>query len=129
MHKIHKSSKGAFLDKMPSLTARLLLYFAVLLSLLRPARPLTARRRLPHILHVVADDTDRTPDDYGSAFLMLAEIGVVGPELADRLRLATGLRNLLVHAYLDIDPDRLWAHLDHLDDLDAFALAVTEYLV
>ena len=80
-------------------------------------------------LHVVADDTDRTPDDYGSAFLMLAEIGVVGPELADRLRLATGLRNLLVHAYLDIDPDRLWAHLDHLDDLDAFALAVTEYLV
>lgn len=79
-------------------------------------------------LHIVADDTDRTPDDYGSAFLVLAEIGVIGPGLADRLRLATGLRNLLVHAYLDIDPDRLWARLDHLDDLDDFALAVTEYL-
>lgn len=79
-------------------------------------------------LHIVADDTDRTPDDYGSAFLMLAEIGVIGPELATRLRLAAGLRNLLVHAYLDIDPDRLWRHLDHLDDLDAFALAVAEYL-
>lgn len=79
-------------------------------------------------LHVVADDTDRTPDDYGSAFLLLAEVGVIGPELATRLRLAAGLRNLLVHAYLDIDPDRLWWHLDHLDDLDAFALAVAEYL-
>lgn len=79
-------------------------------------------------LHVVADDTDRTPDDYGSAFLVLAEVGVIDSELAARLRLATGLRNLLVHAYLDIDPDRLWEHLDHLDDLDGFALAVTEYL-
>ncbi len=79
-------------------------------------------------LHVVADDTDRTPDDYGSAFVLLAEIGVIGPELAGRLRVATGLRNLLVHAYLDIDPDRLWAHLDHLDDLEAFASAVTRYL-
>lgn len=79
-------------------------------------------------LHIVADDTDRTPDDYGSAFLLLAEVGVIGPELAARLRLAAGLRNLLVHAYLDIDPDRLWQHLEHLDDLEAFALAVTEHL-
>lgn len=79
-------------------------------------------------LHVLADDTDRTPEDYGSAFTLLAQAGVVAPDLAARLRLAAGLRNLLVHAYLDIDPGRLWEHLEHLDDLVEFARQITEYL-
>jgi len=79
-------------------------------------------------LHIVAEDTDRTPEDYGSTFLLLAEENVIPADLADRLRLAAGLRNLLVHAYLDIDPSRVWAHLERLDDLEAFARAAQDYL-
>lgn len=79
-------------------------------------------------LHIVAEDTDRTPEDYGSVFLLLAEQHIIPADLADRLRLATGLRNLLVHAYLDIDPTRVWAHLERLDDLETFAVAAQDHL-
>ena len=79
-------------------------------------------------LHVLAHDTDRTPEDYGSAFTLLAEAGAVRQDLAARLRLAAGLRNLLVHAYLDVDPRRLWEHLEHLEDLEEFAQEISEYL-
>lgn len=79
-------------------------------------------------LHIVAEDTDRTPEDYGSAFLLLAERHIIPADLAGRLRLSAGLRNLLVHAYLDIDPARVWAHLERLDDLEAFAVAAQDYL-
>lgn len=79
-------------------------------------------------LHVLAADTDRTPDDYGSAFALLAETGAVPADLAARLRLAAGLRNLLVHAYLDVDPVLLWQHLERLDDLETFARWIAEYL-
>ncbi|MGA9312164.1 MAG: DUF86 domain-containing protein [Pseudonocardiaceae bacterium] len=76
----------------------------------------------------MADDTDRTPEDYGSAFRDLAAVGILERDLADRLRLATGLRNVLVHAYLDVDPSRIWTHLGRLDDLEDFARAADEYL-
>lgn len=79
-------------------------------------------------LHILADDTDRTPDDYGTAFRELAAVGVIEADLAERLRLATGLRNVLVHAYLDVDPARIWTHLSRLSDLEDFAHAVDAYL-
>lgn len=75
-------------------------------------------------LHLVAEDGADTPETYASAFRVLAEVGVVDPGLADRLQRATGLRNLLVHAYLEVDPTRIWDQLGQLDDLRAFALAV-----
>ncbi|MGH3981211.1 MAG: type VII toxin-antitoxin system HepT family RNase toxin [Pseudonocardiaceae bacterium] len=79
-------------------------------------------------LHILADDTDRTPEDYGTAFRELAAVGVLDRDLADRLRLVAGLRNVLVHAYLDVDPARIWTHLGRLDDLEDFAHAVDAYL-
>ncbi len=80
-------------------------------------------------VHLLAEDTATTPDDYASAFVLVAdELGVMDRALADRLRLAAGLRNILVHGYLDVDVDRVWAHLDQLDDLGAFAAAVESYL-
>ena len=79
-------------------------------------------------LHIVADDTDRTPEDYGSAFRELGAVGILAKDLADRLRMAAGLRNVLVHAYLDVDPARIWIHLGRLDDLEDFAKAVDAYL-
>lgn len=74
-------------------------------------------------LHAVSESTAETPEDYGSAFVILSRAGMLDAALADRLRLATGLRNVLVHGYLDVDPERVWDQLGRLDDLEAFALA------
>lgn len=79
-------------------------------------------------LHIVATETDATPDDYGSAFTALADSGVIPPDLGSRLRLAAGLRNILVHAYLDVDPERIWAQLARLDDLVSLASHVDAHL-
>jgi uncharacterized protein YutE (UPF0331/DUF86 family) len=49
---------------------------------------------------------------------------VLDEELAQRLRRATGLRNVLVHGYLEVDPALVWEHLEHLGDLRDFAVAV-----
>jgi uncharacterized protein YutE (UPF0331/DUF86 family) len=79
-------------------------------------------------LHLLAEESGEAPEDYGAAFERLGRRGTVDADLAGRLRLAAGLRNVLVHGYLDVDPDRVWAHLDGLDDLAAFARAVEDTL-
>jgi uncharacterized protein YutE (UPF0331/DUF86 family) len=75
-------------------------------------------------LHVSASRPGRAVEGYGDAFLSLAHIGVLPDELAGRLRRAAGLRNVLVHGYIDVDADLLWSSLDGLDDLRAFAAAM-----
>lgn len=79
-------------------------------------------------VHILAEDSTRSPEDYGSAFIELGALGIVDEALAHELRLAAGLRNILVHAYLDVDPDQLWAHLESLDRLETFAAAIASYI-
>lgn len=79
-------------------------------------------------LHVVAEDSPQTPEDYASAFSSLSELDVIGRELADELRLAVGLRNIIVHAYLDVDPERVWEHLGRLELLESFASDIEKYM-
>lgn len=53
--------------------------------------------------HVVADRGWTPPETARAAFRTLASHGVIPPELADRLGLAAGLRNVLVHEYAEVD--------------------------
>lgn len=63
------------------------------------------------------------------AFGVLQERGVVTAELAGNLRKAVGLRNVLVHDYLDIDPSSIVASLPAgIADLRAFCATVTVWL-
>jgi uncharacterized protein YutE (UPF0331/DUF86 family) len=71
--------------------------------------------------HLVAELGLRTPDTYREAFLGLAHEGLVHEDLAQRLGDAAGMRNILVHEYLEIDPRQVWRALERLDDLRAFA--------
>lgn len=78
-------------------------------------------------LHLLAEECE-APEDYGSAFTLLGRRDTIDDALAERLRLAAGLRNVLVHGYVDVDPERVWAHLGELDDLEALARAVHDAL-
>ena len=67
------------------------------------------------------------PDTMGQTFDVLAELGVISPELAGRMKKAVGFRNIAVHNYEAID----WqiAHVidtPHMSDFTAFATAVVE---
>lgn len=78
--------------------------------------------------HVIAESGFKAPDDYASVFDVLAENGLIDRGLAEQLIKAVGTRNVLVHAYLEIDPGLIWASVEHLGDLVNFAKAMTKYL-
>jgi uncharacterized protein YutE (UPF0331/DUF86 family) len=69
-----------------------------------------------------------SPATYGDAFRGLAAAGVLDEELAQRLVRAAGFRNLVVHAYADLDLRRVHA-IAHAGpaDLRAFLAALRDY--
>lgn len=53
--------------------------------------------------HVAAASLGRAPDTYAESFALAAEAGLIDENLASRLRPSAGMRNVLVHVYLDVD--------------------------
>ncbi len=71
--------------------------------------------------HVVAEQGLGLPATQRETFSLLEQAGVLDSELAGRLRAMVGLRNVAVHAYVDIDLAVLRAIVaTHLDDLRRF---------
>lgn len=70
--------------------------------------------------HLVSELDLPMPPDYRGLFPELTSAGL-DPALAARLGAATGLRNVLVHDYLDLDANVIWGALGLLDDLREFA--------
>lgn len=59
--------------------------------------------------HWLADAGWEVPGTYGEVFAALGERGVLDRQLAERLRSAAGLRNLIAHQYGVLDQDRIFA--------------------
>jgi uncharacterized protein YutE (UPF0331/DUF86 family) len=78
--------------------------------------------------HIVVSEGYGAPDDYRSAVLLLGQRGVVSRELAERLADAVGLRNVLVHMYLEVDPKLVVQGIERADDFRAFAAEVEEWM-
>lgn len=89
---------------------------------------LALRSAIDAAAHVVAEDFPESPSTYREVFELLRRHGVLDEALASRLGRAAGLRNLLVHGYLELDPERVWASLDGLDDLVTLAERLDAYL-
>lgn len=72
--------------------------------------------------HVIADQGYRQAASNRSAIEVLAEEGLLDLQLSERLQEWMGLRNVLVHFYLEIDHGRTYDTIqEDLGDLDAFA--------
>jgi uncharacterized protein YutE (UPF0331/DUF86 family) len=70
--------------------------------------------------HLIAEQGLEAPSDYRGVFASLRPAGL-DAELAGRLADAAGMRNILVHDYLEVDDEAVWAALGRLDDLRGFA--------
>ncbi len=68
--------------------------------------------------HVAAVELNEAPHDLTRSFEAAARAGLIDKALAEWLAPSTGLRNILVHAYLDLDVDRFVA---------AVPLAIDQY--
>jgi len=79
--------------------------------------------------HVIADQGYRQPGSYKDAIDVLLQEGLLDADLAGRLKRWMGLRNLLVHLYLEIDHGRIYdAIAEDLVDLQAFASLMARML-
>ena len=75
--------------------------------------------------HVLAGAFGARPKDYADVPSELTRYGVIGDDLANRLRGLAGFRNLLVHEYAEVDPKRVRELLQtRLGDFSDFADAV-----
>lgn len=80
-------------------------------------------------MSVAVEQDAGAPPTYADAFRRLAARDVLESDLADRLVRATGFRNVLVHAYEDLDMERVRkAAADGPDDLRAFLGALRDHL-
>ncbi len=78
--------------------------------------------------HAVADRGYRAPYSYGDIFTVLMEEGLLPETLAQTMKQIAGFRNILVHDYLEIDPEIVFASLKKLDDFKQFAKIVLTWL-
>ncbi len=79
--------------------------------------------------HVVSDERLGEPATNRELFTLLARNGWLATDLAARLSNMAGFRNVLVHAYTEVDPAIVRdVVLNHLGDLDAFVAVTRERL-
>lgn len=68
--------------------------------------------------HVLAGRGHPVPGSYREVVPALVRYGVLDPALGTRLDGMAGMRNILVHDYVDVDVRYLWGVIDQkLDDL------------
>jgi uncharacterized protein YutE (UPF0331/DUF86 family) len=78
--------------------------------------------------HWLADAGWDVPQSYGDAFATLADRHILEPELAQRLRAAAGLRNLIAHQYGTVDAGRIFELASNdLEDLLSFCRQLAEH--
>ena len=71
----------------------------------------------------------RLATSYRETFLILQEAGILEPGQGERLANMASFRNLLVHDYVRVDDERVYAILKRrLGDFDAFAAAIAAHL-
>lgn len=61
--------------------------------------------------HVVVEKGQRPPEDYTSSFIRAAEAGLLTRDLAERIKGSGGMRNIIVHEYMDIDDEKVFKTL------------------
>lgn len=80
--------------------------------------------------HVASAELGRAPGDYRESFELAAEAGVLPEDLAASLRPSVGLRNVIVHEYLDLDLERLAGAVPlALDGYERFVATVAAWAV
>ena len=61
--------------------------------------------------HILSAQYGRSAQDYEDIVVQLGEAGVLTPATRERLKGLGGFRNVLVHGYLRLDPQRVWEYL------------------
>lgn len=75
--------------------------------------------------HLVADAGLGAPERYSDILEKLSGAGLIDAELARRLVPVVGMRNVLVHEYVRLEAERIWAAVEDTSAIEAFLRATT----
>jgi uncharacterized protein YutE (UPF0331/DUF86 family) len=78
--------------------------------------------------HLIAAYGFRTPLTYGESFEVLRDEGIIPADLAVQMKKIAGFRNILVHDYLEIDQEIVYAFIKKLADFKTFAQCIYKSL-
>jgi uncharacterized protein YutE (UPF0331/DUF86 family) len=79
--------------------------------------------------HVLAKTARRAPSSYADCFEGLEHLGILDRDLTGRLIRMARFRNLLIHRYWEIDPQRVLLYArENLDDLEMFLIQMGRWL-
>lgn len=78
--------------------------------------------------HIIVDNNLTRPRDNKHALEIIASRKIIPCDFATRIEPMIGLRNILVHEYIKIDPKQIYQHLQDLDDFRAFQKHIIAYL-
>lgn len=71
--------------------------------------------------HIIAEKGFEPPAEYREIFITLGKRGIFSPDFTKRLINMTGLRNRLVHVYMEVDPEKIYQFIqDNLGDFEEF---------
>ncbi|MBN1484321.1 MAG: DUF86 domain-containing protein [Chloroflexia bacterium] len=77
--------------------------------------------------HLVTRDELGTPQTYGECIQLLQEHGYLPETLASTIKAMIGLRNILVHQYVQVDVGQLFELLNAVGDLASFIDSVAPH--
>jgi len=79
--------------------------------------------------HILAKTAHKAPSSYSDCFEGLENLGILDRNLTGRLIRMARFRNLLVHRYWEIDPQRVLLYArENLDDLETFLIQIGQWL-
>lgn len=79
--------------------------------------------------HIIAVRRLGLPEEMRESFSVLAKHGILSEDLAERLTHAASVRNILVHSYIDVDPQIIHKIIqEDLPDLERFVDEIGQYL-
>lgn len=79
--------------------------------------------------HVVSKYNLGNPMKYSECIDLLKDYKYIDEGLAVKLNGMVGLRNILVHEYIDIEKEKLYGLLDSAGDFKEFAGRIREFLI
>lgn len=79
--------------------------------------------------HLLAKTASKAPASYGECFEGLRELGILDETLTDRLIQMVRFRNILVHRYWQVEPERVLRYArENLEDFEDFLKGVGKFV-
>jgi uncharacterized protein YutE (UPF0331/DUF86 family) len=77
--------------------------------------------------HLVNEKNLGNPNTYKDCIKFLKKYDYISNSIAETLSAMIGLRNILIHEYININKEQLYHLLDKLDDFKTFIAAISGY--